>query len=158
MRKDKPMRNLKLFIKPLSLLLIFSFVGLAYAQPLPVQEREIGPSQQPLPRFISLSAGVANMRSGPGEQYPINWVYKRKLYPLVVISEYENWRQVRDIDGTEGWMHRVLLSGKRTALVVRDNATLLQEPNAISPPDCPHGSRGDRGNSGMYTRLVPVGC
>jgi len=107
--------------------------GVAFSQPIEKQKMEPGASDLPLPRFVSISAGVANLRSGPGEQYPIEWVYKRKLYPLEIIAEYEQWRQVQDVDGTTGWMHRVLLSGTRTALVVRDLTSLHREASALAP-------------------------
>ncbi len=117
----------------LSFVLVFFAAGLAYSQPLPREEGKFGASGLPLPRFVSISASRANMRAGPGEQYPIAWVYQRKLYPLEVIGEYDQWRQVRDADGTEGWMHRVLLSGNRTALVVQGTASLFRKPSSIAP-------------------------
>ena len=70
------------------------------------------------------------MRTGPGEQYPIDWVYARPLYPLEIIAEYEQWRQVRDVDGTDGWVHVTLLSGKRTALVTGGLQSLYGGPEA----------------------------
>jgi SH3-like domain-containing protein len=30
---------------------------------------------------------------------------------LKIIQEYDNWRQIRDADGTEGWVNQSLLSG-----------------------------------------------
>ena len=35
----------------------------------------------PLPRFVSLRAGEVNLRTGPGVQYPVDWVYLRKNLP-----------------------------------------------------------------------------
>jgi SH3-like domain-containing protein len=36
--------------------------------------------------------------------------------PVEIIREYENWRQIRDADGTEGWVNQTLLTGERTAV------------------------------------------
>ena len=71
----------------------------------------------PLPRFVSLKADEVNMRAGPGESYPVEWVYTRKGLPVEIIKEYDQWREVRDIDGTKGWVHRVMLSSLRTVQV-----------------------------------------
>lgn len=71
----------------------------------------------PLPRFVSLKADEVNMRAGPGESYPVEWVYTRKGLPVEIIKEYDQWREVRDVDGTKGWVHRVMLSGLRTVQV-----------------------------------------
>ena len=78
-----------------------------------------------VPRFLSLKSDEANMRVGPGNEYPIAWVYKRKGLPLKVIAEYEVWRKVIDHEGTTGWMHTKLLTGRRTALITGRVAKLF---------------------------------
>ena len=77
----------------------------------------VGPSGLPLPRFVSLKAGRVNLRVGPGLNYAIDWMYLKSGLPMEIIQEYDNWRRVRDADGTEGWINQSLLSGKRTAIV-----------------------------------------
>lgn len=59
------------------------------------------------------------MRTGPGTQYPISWVYIRRNMPIEIIAEFGNWRKVRDIDNEQGWILHNLLSGKRTAIIQR---------------------------------------
>ncbi len=90
--------------------------------------REIGPSGLPLPRFVSLRAAKVNLRTGPGIRYPIEWVYARKGLPLEVIDEFETWRRVRDWQGSEGWVHQSMLSGRRGALVVGGERVLRRAP------------------------------
>ncbi|MBK8208749.1 MAG: hypothetical protein IPK78_01135 [Rhodospirillales bacterium] len=89
-------------------------------------------SRLPLPRYVSLRAEEANMRTGPGEQYPIKWTYQRPGLPLEVIREFHHWRRVRDWQGAEGWMHSSMLSGKRSVMVVGEIRTLHDEPDAGS--------------------------
>ena len=78
--------------------------------------KEAGP---PMPRFASLRSGEANMRTGPGTRYPIEWVYKHATLPVEIVAKDDDdiWRRVRDSDGAEGWMHKTELSGKRTGVV-----------------------------------------
>ena len=38
--------------------------------------------------------------------------------PVEVVGEFEGWRQVRDSEGTAGWVFGALLSGRRMALVL----------------------------------------
>ncbi|AHG48880.1 hypothetical protein RLEG12_08050 (plasmid) [Rhizobium leguminosarum bv. trifolii CB782] len=71
----------------------------------------------PIPRFVSLKANRARMRVGPSFEYGVEWVYQAQGLPLEIIEEYGNWRKVRDCDGIFGWMHRSLLSSRRTAIV-----------------------------------------
>jgi SH3-like domain-containing protein len=88
-----------------------------------------GGSGLPIPRFVSLRATEANMRAGPGEQYPIKWTYRRQGLPLEVTAEYEHWRRVRDWQGAEGWMHSSMLTGKRSIIVTGDVRPLHAEPD-----------------------------
>lgn len=71
----------------------------------------------PLPRFVSIKSKRVNMRVGPGKQYKVDWLYQKKGLPLEIIQEYDNWRKVRDMEGSEGWILHSLLSGKRTAVI-----------------------------------------
>ena len=92
-----------------------------------------GSSGLPTPRFVSLSAEIVNMRAGPGVRYPITWVYRRVGVPLMVMAEVDYWRKVRDADGTEGWMHRSLLSGRRMAVLRTDVGELRKAPKGDAP-------------------------
>ena len=82
----------------------------------------------PLPRFASLRAGEVNVRTGPGVQYPIDWVFQRQGLPVEVIAEYRTWRKIRDWQGTQGWVHQSLLAGKRTVIVVGGTRALHAKP------------------------------
>ncbi len=84
----------------------------------------------PLPRFASLDSSEANLRAGPGKDYPILWVYQRKGLPVEIIQEFDTWRRIRDRDGTVGWVQQNLLSGKRTALIIDTQRKLRAEPGS----------------------------
>jgi len=87
-------------------------------------ENADGTTNLPVPRFVSLKAGKAMMRSGPDDRrFPILWEYRRRGLPLEVVREYGIWRQVRDPDGTTGWMNKSLLTGTRTAMVTSPSGT-----------------------------------
>lgn len=80
------------------------------------QGQSKGQSGLPLPRFVSLKSGRVNLRIGPSTDYATSWMYTRAGLPVEIIQEYDNWRRIRDSDGTEGWVNQTLLSGERTAL------------------------------------------
>ena len=79
---------------------------------------KLGPSGLPLPRFVSLKSNRVNVRKGPSKEHPVAWVFSRAGLPVEVVAEFENWRRVRDSEGSEGWVFHSLLSGRRTALVM----------------------------------------
>lgn len=72
----------------------------------------------PVPRFVSLKADRVNLRNGPGTDYPTGWVFRRAGLPVEVVKEFEGWRQVRDAEGSTGWVLQSFLSGRRTSLVL----------------------------------------
>mgnify|MGYP002852111617 CR=1 FL=1 len=84
----------------------------------------------PLPRMVSLRSSLINVRSGPGSRYPIEWVYKQKGAPVEIISEFELWRKIRDWEGTETWVHKAMLSGRRFVKV-----TAPGENNIYAKPE-----------------------
>lgn len=91
-----------------------------------------GATGLPVPRFVSLKAGQANLRTGPGAEYPIKWVYQRKSLPLKVVKDYYNWRKIEDYEGETGWFHVSLLSGKRTAMIQKGRHRLFSKPDPRS--------------------------
>lgn len=88
----------------------------------------------PVPRFVSLGTGEANVRTGPGRRYPIDWVFLRRGMPLEVIAEFDTWRRIRDWEGAEGWVHQSLLSGRRTVIVVGTERVLRADPATDATP------------------------
>lgn len=115
------------------LVALFALICLA----APLQAQEAGqptPSGQEVPRFVSLKFDVANGRSGPSRAHPVAWRYVRAGLPMEVIAETPDWRRVRDPDGELTWMHRSILSGRRTVITLTD-AALRARPDAEAPAE-----------------------
>lgn len=83
---------------------------LAAGGPAHAQEREV-------PYWATLRYDEVRMRVGPSEEYPIEWVYKRKGLPVKVVRVREGWRLVEDPQGDRGWIARSQLDPERGALV-----------------------------------------
>jgi len=78
-----------------------------------------------IPRYVSLKSNDANIRVGPSKNYPIKIKYIKINYPLKVTEEYEEWRKVEDFQMNIGWVHKSLISGSRTGIVLsNDNKTI----------------------------------
>ena len=89
-------------------------------------------SSLPVPRFVSLRTDPVNLRTGPGVRYPVTWVYQRRLLPVEITDEFENWRRIRDHEGAEGWVHQSMLSGQRTGIVSGEVALLYKGSTSAS--------------------------
>ena len=101
------------------LCLVGTSVSFAQGPPENPPANALGPSTSlPLPRFVTLKKDVVYMRRGPGSDHAIEWEYVRKHLPVEIINEYDLWREVRDADGTEGWISANMLSGERYVMVI----------------------------------------
>jgi len=87
-----------------------------------------------LPRFVSLRAGEVRLRTGPGVRYPVDWVYHRKFMPVEVLQEFGTWRKVRDVQGSQGWVHQSLLHARRTFIIIGQTRTLRKNQSSKSAP------------------------
>jgi len=80
----------------------------------------------PVPRFVSLKPDRVNVRGGPTRDNDVTFVYTRAGLPVEITAESDNWRRIRDWEGSEGWVYHSLLSGRRTAVVMpKDKKTLV---------------------------------
>lgn len=115
--------------------LVVAQAALATAQqsPAPSREPPSPPAGANLPRFVSLRSDEVNLRTGPGVRYPVEWVLQRRYMPVEVLAEFENWRKIRDWQGTEGWVHQSMLSGRRYAIVTGDVRMIRRQPESNSP-------------------------
>src|SRR6185437_16377242 len=89
---------------------------------------------EPVPRFVTLRADVVNLRSGPGSRYPVEWVYHRKGLPVEIVAQFDQWRQIRDSQGTEGWVHQRMVTGARNVVVAGAQRILRASADKGSAP------------------------
>lgn len=94
----------------------------------PALAQSRGTETLPIPRYVSLRSDEVNIRTGPGVQYPIEWVFTRRHMPVEVVEQFEHWRKIRDIEGTTGWVHQSMLSGKRYSIVTGEVRSLRRKP------------------------------
>jgi SH3-like domain-containing protein len=107
---------------------------------------ETEPSEQ-LPRFVSLRSDLVNLRVGPGENYPIQWVLTHKEMPVEIVREFEHWRMIRDWQGTEGWVHERMVIAKRAVVIKGAVRALHRLPDAASEVLA-------RAEPGVFARLL----
>jgi SH3-like domain-containing protein len=105
-------------------------LGASVSTGVAAKDTVVTTSGLPIPRYVSLKSDHVNVRAGPTKDNDVAWVYTRSGLPVEVTAEYENWRRVRDSEGSEGWVYHSLLSGRRTAVVTmkhKDDLAPLHE-------------------------------
>jgi SH3-like domain-containing protein len=78
-------------------------------------------------RFASLRADDVNVRAGPGVRYPVKWKFVQRNMPVQIVAEYDTWRKIRDWEGAEGWVHRAMLSSRRSLIMVGQGQTMRKD-------------------------------
>ena len=81
--------------------------------------------------FLSTKVDRANMRLGPGLDYPVRAQFRIRHWPLELLDRYGDWRRVRDWHGEEGWMHKRLLSPARYVLIRPQHALDAQSATEL---------------------------
>ena len=83
--------------------------------------------------YLILKNDKANVRYGPGFDYPIKFIYKKKNFPVKVIDKKENFRKIIDFKKNSGWIHTSQLK-KGKSFILLKNQILFSKPTKYSKP------------------------
>ena len=83
--------------------------------------------------YLILKNNKVNVRYGPGFDYPIKFVYKKKNLPVQVIDKKENFRRIIDFKNNSGWIHTSQLK-KGIAFILLEDQILFTKPTKHSKP------------------------
>ena len=83
--------------------------------------------------FLSLKNKKVNVRYGPGFDYPIKYIYKKKFLPVKVIDKKENFRRIIDHKKNSGWIHISQLK-KSNSLVILEDKIVFSKNSKFSRP------------------------
>ena len=83
--------------------------------------------------FLMLKNNKVNVRYGPGFDYPIKFIYKKKYLPIKIIDKKENFRRIIDHKKNNGWIHISQLR-KSKSLIVTSQKILFKKPTKYSKP------------------------
>ena len=83
------------------------------------------------PKYASIKKEKTYSRHNASFDAPLEWIYQKKNLPILIIRERDNWREIRDIDGAESWVHVSMISNKRTFINKQDQNLLKYKDNNI---------------------------
>ncbi len=83
--------------------------------------------------YLMLKNSKVNVRMGPGLDYPIKFIYKKKYLPVKVIDKKENFRKIIDHKKNSGWIHISQLK-KVNSVIILSNRILFKKPSVYSRP------------------------
>ena len=83
--------------------------------------------------YLMLKNSKVNVRMGPGLDYPVKFIYKKKYLPVKVIDKKENFRKIIDHKKNSGWIHISQLK-KVNSIIVLSSRILFKKPTFYSKP------------------------
>ncbi|WP_254447477.1 SH3 domain-containing protein [Sphingomonas sp. ID1715] len=118
MKHESDCGNKPVMLKPLPIAALMLF---CLAAPVAAQDKKP-------PYWASVVPNEANIRTGPGRNFPAIWQFRRAGLPVKVVAIFPAWRKVEDPDGAQGWMQANMLSDQRTGMVRGDVAPMRARP------------------------------
>tara|TARA_B100000886_G_scaffold233641_1_gene163299 strand:+ start:202 stop:672 length:471 start_codon:yes stop_codon:yes gene_type:complete len=83
-------------------------------------------------KFLTTKYNEVNVRNGPGLNHLVIYKILIKGYPLEIISSFENWSKISDVNGIEGWISNSQLTTKKYVIITSNNEFLFKFPNIKS--------------------------
>ena len=83
--------------------------------------------------YLMLKNSKVNVRMGPGLDYPVKFIYKKKYLPVKIIDKKENFRKIIDHKKNSGWIHISQLK-KVNSVIILSNRILFKKPSVYSRP------------------------
>ena len=83
--------------------------------------------------FLSLKKDKVYVRYGPGKNYPVKYIYRKKFLPIKVIDQKDNFRRIIDHKKNSGWIHISQLK-KAKSLIVLENKIVFKKNSKFSKP------------------------
>ena len=80
---------------------------------------------------LSVTAGIANMRSGPGTKYDVLWQVEQ-YHPVIIVEKKGDWYKIKDFENDAAWLHKSLLSKIKGVITIKDKCNIRSKPDTKS--------------------------
>ena len=80
---------------------------------------------------LSVSAGIANIRSGPGTKYDVLW-QGEQYHPFTIIEKQEDWYKIKDFENDVAWLHKSLLDKTEGVITKKEQCNIRSKPDTKS--------------------------
>ena len=83
--------------------------------------------------FLSLKKDKVYVRYGPGKNYPIKYIYKKKFLTIKGIDKKDNFKRIIHHKKNSGWIHQIMLR-KLNSLIVLEEKIIFKKSSKFSKP------------------------
>ena len=111
--------NIEVSIKNIKAMLAITLVLLIFPGVVFAQER------------LSLTAGIANIRSGPGTEYDVLWQVEQ-YHPFIIIEKKGDWYKIKDFENDEAWLYKSLIGKIEAVITIKEKCNIRSKPDTKS--------------------------
>lgn len=76
---------------------------------------------------LSITSGIANLRSGPGTNYEVLWQVEQ-YHPFIIVEKKGNWYKIKDFENDVAWLHNSLLGNIKSVITIKDKCNVRAKP------------------------------
>jgi len=80
---------------------------------------------------LCVTAGIANVRSGPGTQYDVLWQVEQ-YHPFTIIQKKDDWYEIKDFENDVAWLHQSLLDKMDCVITIKEKCNIRSGPDTNS--------------------------
>ena len=80
---------------------------------------------------VTVTASIANMRSGPGTKYDVLWQVEQ-YHPVVIVKKKGNWYKIKDFEKDVAWIHKSLLGKVQGVITIKEKCNVRAKATAKS--------------------------
>ncbi len=72
---------------------------------------------------FTVTASIANMRSGPGTEYDVLWQVEQ-YHPVNIVKKKGDWYKIKDFENDVAWIHKSLLGKVQGVITIKGKCNI----------------------------------
>ena len=72
---------------------------------------------------FTVTASIANMRSGPGTKYDVLWQVEQ-YHPVNIVKKKGDWYKIKDFENDVAWIHKSLLGKVQGVITIKEKCNI----------------------------------
>ena len=72
---------------------------------------------------FTVTASIANMRSGPGTKYDVLWQVEQ-YHPVNIVKKKGDWYKIKDFENDVAWIHKSLLGKVQGVITIKGKCNI----------------------------------
>lgn len=89
------------------------------------------PAMAAAQKRMTVTASIANMRSGPGTKHDVLWQVEQ-YHPVIIVEKKGNWYKIKDFEKDMAWIHKSLLGSVKSVITIKKKCNVRSQSSTKS--------------------------